>query len=276
LRAADVAKLVSRSWKELSAESRAKWEKMAQEDKVRYEREKANYKGPWKIACITQKKGRPKKPMSAFLAFGNERRGSIVEANPSLSNAEVSSLLSQLWRDCPPHIKQYYRDQEATEREIFKQDLKNWEQTQQQRLQNALGSPNPNHNPLTTQTTKPAAFDNLDLEDWPLDGDNDEMFEDIEGIFNATPTSVPAVASRDGHSMKPYNIHERPTLVSLMSTVRRNGTKQENLFKYLLENEELFEDFSPLDSPLTAPFVNQGGILPGRDSPLSGITEREI
>ena len=129
VRAADVAKLVSQAWKNLSDTDRMQWVELGRRDRERYEREKAAYKGPWKIPALksTTTEGAPKKPMSAFLAFGNERRGLIAEANPTLSNTEISSLLSKLWKECPKEIKQAYRDREARERVEFKRKLAEWE-----------------------------------------------------------------------------------------------------------------------------------------------------
>ena len=106
---------------------------MGRVDRERYEREKAVYKGPWKIPDIKDPNA-PKKPMSAFLAFGNERRGLIAEANPTLTNTEISSLLSKLWKECPAHMKQAYRDREARERAEFKKTFAEWERKREQAL----------------------------------------------------------------------------------------------------------------------------------------------
>ena len=85
--------MVSQSWKDMSEEERFKWSEMARLDRERYDREKAAYHGPWKV-LDTKDSETPKKPMSAFLAFGNERRQEIVAAHPDLSNAQVSQMLS--------------------------------------------------------------------------------------------------------------------------------------------------------------------------------------
>eukprot|EP00977_Amphora_coffeiformis_P007350 scaffold1591_cov176-Amphora_coffeaeformis.AAC.3 len=126
IRAAEVAKLVSQAWKDLPDAQRSVFVEMGRRDRERYEQEKANYKGPWKVPDIKDPNA-PKKPMSAFLAFGNERRGIIAEANPSLTGTEISSLLSKLWKECPADVKQSYRDREAREREEFKKKLAAWE-----------------------------------------------------------------------------------------------------------------------------------------------------
>lgn len=111
--------MVSQAWKDLSDSERAKWIDIGRRDRERYDREKAVYKGPWKVPDVKDPHA-PKKPMSAFLAFGNERRRSIADANPQLSNVEISNVLAQLWRDCPPDVKEEYRQREAKERALFK------------------------------------------------------------------------------------------------------------------------------------------------------------
>ena len=118
---------------------RAYWNDIANRDRQRFEREKAGYNGPWKVPDVKDPNA-PKKPMSAFLAFGNERRKAIAEANPTLSNTEISHLLSKLWRECPDHIKQHYRDREAREREEFKKIRAEWERQKKER-ENRESSP---------------------------------------------------------------------------------------------------------------------------------------
>lgn len=155
IRAAEAAKVVSQAWKDLSDADRVQFLELGRVDRERYEREKAAYKGPWKIPDIKDPNA-PKKPMSAFLAFGNERRGLIAEANPTLTNTEISSLLSKLWKECPDHMKQAYRDRETRERAEFKKKFAAWERKREQALvMDHHGSSNNN---------------NSDVEDTSLDG----------------------------------------------------------------------------------------------------------
>jgi len=99
---------------------------MAKVDRERYDREKAAYKGPWKVANVKDPTA-PKKPMSAFLAFGNERRRAIADANPNLNGTEISCLLSKLWRECDKDVKQAYRQREHRERQAFRKRRAEWE-----------------------------------------------------------------------------------------------------------------------------------------------------
>lgn len=41
--------MVSEEWRTMKNEERTKWEKMAQDDKKRFETEKATYRGPWTV-----------------------------------------------------------------------------------------------------------------------------------------------------------------------------------------------------------------------------------
>merc|ERR1719174_3436675 len=43
--------------------------------------------------------GTPKRPMNAFILFSNEKRSELADLNPHLSNAAVSVLLGQRWRE---------------------------------------------------------------------------------------------------------------------------------------------------------------------------------
>jgi len=47
----------------------------------------------------TRDDGTPKRPMNAFILFSNGKRSELADLNPHLSNAAVSVLLGQSWRD---------------------------------------------------------------------------------------------------------------------------------------------------------------------------------
>jgi len=52
--------------------------------------------------------GNPKRPMNAFILFSNEKRSELADMNPHLSNAAVSILLGQRWRDMHSSEKSGY------------------------------------------------------------------------------------------------------------------------------------------------------------------------
>jgi len=124
-----VAKLVSIAWKSLSEEERAKWNELARRDKARFEIEKAMYKGPWKVAVsgrpLKDPKA-PKRPMSAFLSFSNSKRSGVKAQHSKMSNAEISRILAQLWRDAPAEERQLHIEQEFRLRQKYKIAIAEW------------------------------------------------------------------------------------------------------------------------------------------------------
>ena len=94
--------MVSEAWKGLDPEERKVWDERAEKDKARYEAEKAQYKGPWKVPSSKRKvkdPSAPKRPMSAFLAYSNSRRAGLKKQNPKATNADLSRMLSQSWKE---------------------------------------------------------------------------------------------------------------------------------------------------------------------------------
>jgi hypothetical protein len=95
-----VAKLLSAEFKQISAEEREKWDKLAREDKERYQREMEDYEPPSDDEEEVTKKKRkkdpnaPKRNMSAYFLFSQEIRPSIREENPQATFGEIAKLIS--------------------------------------------------------------------------------------------------------------------------------------------------------------------------------------
>lgn len=133
-----VAKIVSQAWKSLSAEEREKWDKLAEDDKTRYDVEKSQYKGPWKVAVGKRRlkdPTSPKRPMSAFLAFSNKRRGMVKRKNPHMGNGELSKALSVMWKEAPNELRQKYIQDELVKREAYKVAMAAWKKAKRDERQ---------------------------------------------------------------------------------------------------------------------------------------------
>jgi len=136
-----VAKLVSEAWRALEPKDREKWEELAKVDRARYEEERRNYKGPWKVA-VSRKPHKdpnaPKRPMSAFLMYSNGRRAAVKKENPEFSNGEISRLLSEMWRSAPDEERQKYIKEEFELRQKYKVNIAQWrkeaEEKEKQRI----------------------------------------------------------------------------------------------------------------------------------------------
>jgi hypothetical protein len=124
----DTLKNVAAEWRKLSDKERAYWDEQAREDKVRFVREKAAYKGPWNIPKRRAKKHplAPKRPMSAFLKFSKTRRNKVKQDNPAMENTDVSRLLGEMWRNASSIERAPYVESEERERAEYKEEIKKW------------------------------------------------------------------------------------------------------------------------------------------------------
>jgi high mobility group protein B1 len=125
----NVTKAVAEAWKNLSREERNKYEDMARRDKERYDLEKANYTPPPGVSLVAKRKrepGAPKRPMSAYISFANQRRAQVKAKNPDSSNGEISKILSERWKGLPDDEKKKYKDMEQAKWDTYKTEMKAW------------------------------------------------------------------------------------------------------------------------------------------------------
>mmetsp|Transcript_15656 Transcript_15656/g.22077 ORF Transcript_15656/g.22077 Transcript_15656/m.22077 type:complete len:439 (+) Transcript_15656:198-1514(+) len=134
----DVAKLVSKAWKNLSNEEREKWDDMARKDKERFELEKSMYTGPWKVP---KRKGsdrdpnEPKRPMSSFLSYSNSIRSVTKKEHPDKSNAEISRILAQKWKEAPEEERNVHIEKEKKLREEYKKAMAQYKKDIEEELE---------------------------------------------------------------------------------------------------------------------------------------------
>jgi len=124
----DVSKESSDRWKKLSVDERAVWDQKAKADKERYNLEKASYTGPWQVPWKRAKKdpSAPKRPMSAFLFFSQDKRRIIKGENPGMRNTEISRILGEMWKDASDEEKAPHIEREARERAKYKINIAKW------------------------------------------------------------------------------------------------------------------------------------------------------
>ena len=128
--------MVSAEWRALGSEDRKVWEKLADEDKARYMKEKAKYSGPWKVPANLRKlkdPTSPKKPVPAYFAFSNARRQKVKSENPSASNAEISKILSQMWKSAPEDVREVYLEEEKRQRKAYTLGMQEWRLQQKEK-----------------------------------------------------------------------------------------------------------------------------------------------
>ncbi|MEQ2275124.1 hypothetical protein XENORESO_021082 [Xenotaenia resolanae] len=110
--------------KTMSPKEKGKFEDMAKQDKLRYEREMKNY-----IPPKGQKKKRfkdpnaPKRPPSAFFLFCADFRPKVKGENPGLSIGETAKKLGEMWNSSSGEEKQPYEKKAAKLKEKYDKDI---------------------------------------------------------------------------------------------------------------------------------------------------------
>jgi len=135
---------VAAEWRILSKQGKAYWEGMATNEKTRFAKEKkalwGAHKGPVARKLRAKKNPlAPKRPMSAFLMYAQQRRRPLQKENPDMPNADISRLLGELWRNTNMPEKRPFLEREEVERKIYKAKMEAWKNNQ--KLEKSLKSP---------------------------------------------------------------------------------------------------------------------------------------
>ena len=117
----ELSAIVASRWENLPARQRQYYQKLAgtstskDQDRKAVAKKKRNSK-PKLI-------GAPKRPGSAFLLFSNSRRKDAKRDNPSATNAELSKILSMLWREAPEEVRQHYIEEAQVRASAYKEEM---------------------------------------------------------------------------------------------------------------------------------------------------------
>jgi len=113
---------VRMEWRQMSNEAKATWKEKARLDRERYTEEMKAMKGQL-----------PKRPMSAYLAFSNERRLEMKRLHPGEDNANISKLLAKAWREAPAEIRSKYMEEEKVLRAEYMEKMRPWQRKKKKR-----------------------------------------------------------------------------------------------------------------------------------------------
>lgn len=118
------SKKCSERWRTMSPKEKGKFEDMAKQDKVRYEREMTHY-----IPPKGQKKKRfkdpnaPKRPPSAFFLFCADFRSKVKGETPGLSIGDTAKKLGEMWNRSAAEEKKPYEKNAAKLKEKYDKDI---------------------------------------------------------------------------------------------------------------------------------------------------------
>lgn len=120
----EFSKKCSERWRTMSQKEKGKFEDLAKQDKVRFERDMKDY-----IPPQGQKRKRikdpnaPKRPPSAFFLFCADLRPKIKVENPGLSIGNTAKKLGEMWNSLTAEEKQPYERNGAKLKEKYDRDV---------------------------------------------------------------------------------------------------------------------------------------------------------
>jgi len=115
IKATEILSELGKIWKKLTDKKKKPYEKMAQEDKKRYEEEMKTYvpadgESPKKSKAAKAKDSSPKRAPSAYLIFCKENREEVKAKNADKKMTEITTILGKMWTDLSDKKKKPYTE----------------------------------------------------------------------------------------------------------------------------------------------------------------------
>lgn len=83
---------------------------------------------PWKIFCrsrdLVSHPDKPKKPLSSYFMYYNDKRKKLSEKNPSLTQPDISKLLTEKFQKLPEKKKAKYKARYLEDKKVYEEKLK--------------------------------------------------------------------------------------------------------------------------------------------------------
>ena len=140
LKATEITKKLAEMWKEVDAEDKERYQKMADGDKKRYADDISAYepkegfknpKSPKKSKAA--KSTAPKRALSAYIFFCQAKREEVKEANPELKSSEVMSELGKLWKALSDKKKKPFEKLAEEDKKRYAEEMKEYVPTEEEK-----------------------------------------------------------------------------------------------------------------------------------------------
>jgi len=132
------SKQIAINWKAIPPKDKEPYQKLAEEDKKRYEKEMKNYippeKGSSEDSDEPKKKRKkrekdpdaPKRGMNAYMHFVNDRRPELKLKKPDLKPTEVTTLLGADWAKMSEEDKKPFTKKADADKKRYLQELEKY------------------------------------------------------------------------------------------------------------------------------------------------------
>lgn len=125
----EVAKMLSKEFKNISAEERAKYDKLALEDKERYKREMEDYEPPSDDDEAPAKKKKkkdpnaPKRNMSAYFIYSQDIRSTVRVENPEAGFGDIAKIISKQFKALSEADRKKYDNLALEDKARYQRDM---------------------------------------------------------------------------------------------------------------------------------------------------------
>jgi len=126
-------------WKNLSAKSKEKYNKIYAKNKATYDKTMAGYVRPSDedLAALEvnkpkrtrsskpkkEKNGPEKKAMSAYMCFCRDKRPGLVKKNPEMTFADIGRALGEMWKETPEDKRKKWLAEAAADKIRYQKEL---------------------------------------------------------------------------------------------------------------------------------------------------------
>ena len=119
----EVAKVAKAEWDNMKANAKVKYERLAQADLDRYNREMANYvpRPEDKIKRKKKDPNAPKKPNTAYIFYFSDRMASLKGTQKDMK--PVVRKIGEEWRKLSERDKRPYRDMAERDKERYEREM---------------------------------------------------------------------------------------------------------------------------------------------------------
>lgn len=115
-------------YKQLPEKEMRKWEKKAEQDKIRYQEEMKHYVPAEDPTGGGKKKAKkdpnaPKRNMSAYFLYSIAARPQVKEENPDASFGDIARLISAQFKALPDRERKIWDDKAAADKERYVREI---------------------------------------------------------------------------------------------------------------------------------------------------------
>jgi len=121
----EISKKCSQKWKTMTDEEKKRFFELAQKDAERYQAEVAAYGGDDRKRKRAKKDpNAPKRALSAFFFFSNEKRNEIQQSHPEWKVGQIAQELGRFWKSLTEEERQVYEKKAAGDKERYADEMR--------------------------------------------------------------------------------------------------------------------------------------------------------